>query len=1376
MTLEQLYTQLSDARYFQNGQLTLPAAAIDGEGGPIATLIRTWVGSELVITNITGGLQKDAAAIHAPGKLALLGVPAQQVSGISFSVVDSKGTPVADGTPALFIDYVLPAGWGLEKSFPVLAGTDLLQLSFSDTHFLLSSSPRPAGDFPGLTPGLTFYSGTLHTRSLLLEVVGSLLGGSTTLAAWGPVRILEGSVADLSALKPGVAIATAAQHIKPADFLDLPVWLLAETDLGAQGKLETAVKLASEVTIGDKPPIGISVDISDPGKLLVFEADIAHVVTYELQSLAAFLNGVPIGEELKQYVTKLSTIMTVKAIRLYFATGALSTSPAKAFDAVAIDVVNASDWDLLPGYLDIDTFQASFMVNGITSSPKVFTLVRSTAMLFEQTKVAVSASFPNPSFDAQLYDGSTIPLSQLFKKFYPAASGFPQLVCNQLTLSGQPGSKNYGLQVGLTGDWNINAGIRTIRLDEATLALTYDGTKDPATNGSLLAVATFEGGDDGHEIASFMVNWDIRKSFVLQGSFPDINLTELAKSIAGAASLYLPDGFPTLDLKNTTVTLSITRGSTNQVSGTTYDFSITSTVQINGVDVGLVFELEKSPDGWGVVAGAWTTNWTWSPAQQWPDTFGTICKDINFQKTGIIISSIRNPSVQLANPPSRLPSTIGQGLTFFTTIGFEGELQHALSKFFPGSSGISLYAYLANPIANSQLVATIGQSAGTQKYAFEGFTMTISPATASFELKAGVSFTFTEIAGPNKGKEVTLGFVAGGALNLEGEFSLFFVFKADEKYVNDNQQRMLQQHVRQRQALAKLGNGPGSPAPPARSKGWVDPLGLEGLTIHNFWGEVGVMAAGELFFGFGGNIEVGTQNVVNLEMDLVGGVLDGEIPELNAFVFKMDETDKDKAIFLTDIIKEFTTLDLTKVPVLNSIGFRKFDMALVLDPAGWKNPATGTNYPLGFYASGDVLFYGFEAVFDVEIYFNTGIKAYGYIDKALSLAGGVVKLSDVTGSKGPYGLIDTSAILATDNKPVLTLSGSLTVLGFTQSLYAYVSNGGFVFETATSLLDVFKAQMACSVKWAGGDFNFHGSVGGAINLDFHTGDLKVSGVTVVPAINIHMHLDMSVTLDINPGFKFAVKGSFAWGSLTLTVDVELQIKSWSDLKQALIDLFVKYPEKLFRDLLNDVSKWVDAVKQKLFEAASDAARVLKDVYKVLAKDAVDLLRAVGYGMGEIIKALVDVWGMLLRDAEKLVSDIASFCSVNQAYGLLARPTRYTARPDMDLLQGLAFAPGAQHLLLHYYLNQPVLARLAASDADMRARLQRLLDDSVAGRLQQGYFVEELITLFAVAAQKSDAEEAEALEPLREALRPWRRHRYTEFLEAMNTGNQIVGTL
>lgn len=1355
MTVDTLYNLITNKAWYTGTSLKLPSTTIDGNGS-IYTLINNWCGTILDISNITTPPQKINNTVVLSGYMSLLSVNKQQVNDITFSIIDKNGHPAIDGDPALFIDFPLPAGWLFPQSFPFLTATVFANLTFQTAHFLLCSYNKEAQkDIPALLPGLNFYAAALLTSDKLLKPVMGLLGAAQSISINGTIGILEGNINAPENLKPAINISSPVQQISLAGFLQLPVSLSCQTSADPLSKEFIAqLLLLSKVTIGTAPSIDISVDISNLGMLVVFDAGTQDFAQYTLEELISFLNNIPVADELKKYVKELARYVTLKGIRIYIATALINTNLPQALSAIAIDIGTTSEWNVLPGFFDLKEFDATFMVNNILTTPQVITVVNGDVIFVDNIELLLSASFPDPSFDAMLGDGTTLHLTQLFKKFYPAATGFPELICNELDVSGTPGESTYQVSAGFTGDWQINSGIREIKLVQAVLTLNYDKSENPATSGYINAIADFIPSGGSGNIDEFVVNWMIPGNFQLQGNFPDIDLTGLATAIVNEADLSLPADFPQLDLKNCIVIFSILNpAGGNLPTGTAYDFSLSADVTINDTMLGLVFEIQKSDAGWGCIAGIWTENWQWSPAEQWPAIFGKILKDISFSKTGLIVSSLSNPSVTLKNPPSPIPASIGKGMTFFTSIDFGGSALRVLHKFFPDASGISFYAYLASPLSNSQFIGQIGTPSVTQKYSFDGLQFIISPATESFSLQTGVSFSFTEIAGPNKGNIVNLDFIGGGTLNLEGEFDLYFVLKADDEKSNAKTIKYLQDY---------------SSAPPA-APGWHDPLGLQGITIEDFWGEVGLSLEGELFFGFGGNVSIGETNTVELEMDLVGGVLDGGIPELNAFVFKLIETDKTKEIQLTSLIQEFTTLDLSWIPVLNGISFKSFRLYVVLDPAGWMNPATHTIYQMGFYSSGDITFYGFEAVFDIAIYFNSGIRASGNINKPLSLADGLVKLSDAQGDIGPYGLIDTTAITGPNpDKPYLVISGSITILEISDTLYAYIKAGAFYIEMDLHLA-IFKEKLICSLQYSNTSFSFYGYIGGSIDLNLHTKAITEDGLTIIPALNIDIDLDMSCSLTINSGFTFHVQGSFAFGSLTLTVAFDLiNITSWNNLGQQLKDFFETYPKELFRDLIDksNVRKWVDALKQDLFHIGDELAKILFNFFGVSADLAAELLSELGWAEKDIENALESVWGKTKEEANKIIADIKKFCSVNNAYSLFNIPGRFTARPDIEILQNLSDASGAQEMLYRYYLSQHEINAICNTDTTIRNRLNRMLQDHLPGNEDATPAVEDMIVLLELIKKKGTGKLQHNIELLITQLRHYRNDTYSNFIKKM----------
>lgn len=1231
MNVDALFSTLTNPAYFQTGTLTLPSGAF-GEGG-FDTLASDWFPmNQLVITQIAAAPTKSGNTVVVSGQMNFLGVANQAVKTVVFFLVDGNGNPSDSGDPEVFIDFPLPVQsqfrlpWVFSTSFPKLAGSPLDQLTFLDSaSFLLSSAALTATQaatvagqgYPAVAAGLNFHSGSLITTTSLYADIQPLLGTAATLTVGGPITILSGSAQAPDTLVPGITISSSPPIAAPFLGADVVLQIVNPWDQTKITQLDPALLIAIVVQIKTGVPITLSADFANLGKVLVLEADVGDAVTYGLTELSSWLGNAPFGQVFSAYSFSLPDAVTVQNLRLYINLRMLSQDAGKSLSAVSITLgtVAGKSWEIVKDYFTVDGISVSFMLNNPLGTQDLITSVLGKVTL-DGVELEAFGSFPDTSFG--LSTSQPVDLTQVFSGLGVDVSGFPDLVLNNFYVEATPEDGPYSVSMDVSSDWRIDVGLRDIELTQAGLTLQYVKSDSPSISGQALAIATLVPKDGGGDlnVPEFEVNWNIPGKFVLQGTFPDISLSDLATAIAAAADLSLPSDFPDLQLTNSTLSLTVsdlTGG--NQLTGTTYDFLLETTVSL-GSQSGLTFvaQVLKSPTGTGFAAGIWTDDWQWSPAdfQPWNDIFGTILSGITFERSGLVVSSLDNAQIVFSGAPSDLPQTVKKGLTFFTEIGFGTSPLKTLVNFFGNQSGLQLYAYLADPLVNSQFIAKIGDSTTTNKYAFTGLEVIVSPASESFSLQAGVSFTFNDVGG----NQTTLTFIGGGTISLTGAFDLYFILKGDG------------------------GNPlPGSGQPPSTSPGWQNPLGISGLTINNFWGEIGVEVEGDLILGFGGDIIV---KDVELDLALVGG-FEADVPFIDVFQFGVSPDSPGSKVSITDLISSFTQLDLGWVPILSALELKEFFLAVVLDPNGWRNPVTQTLWLPGFYCSGDVTFYGFEAIFDIEIIFERGIKASGSINEPLVLGGGVFKLADASGTKGPTGMIDTLDLSGPGSNTYLQLSASLTLLAMTDTITATVTNDGWNFNWRSSDF-IFTDVVTCSLS--GGDFA--ASTSGDLSLDINTGSgVNLNGFEIIPSLDFTMGLSLNVTIDINPGFQFNVAGGFEFGGEDLTVSVGLDITSWSDLESALITYFEQNPEILFNDLITNPEKWAKALAAGAFTVATDVVQLLSQAFQVADHVAAQILDDIGMPGEQIINGLVQWWGVTEEVAEDILDGIEN-CSIAQA--------------------------------------------------------------------------------------------------------------------------------
>ena len=1134
--------------------LTVPS---DGYGEKnIADVLGTWVDTSLILNSVKSVPVVSNNLITISGTSSFLN-SSVQTSTIVVGVSSGDGVAAPTGTPFLIYEFPLPFvtgdQWAFSTSFPALKDSSLDEIEYQQSGFWLSSVKKAAAaKTPELKTGLNFqslYAVPATDYPKLKAVIGVCLGtGSLKLS--GNISILQGSINDLDTLVPGFDLVSETNSLAFGTVVTLPMTFSAECRLAKAGDpfpLNTAyplIALNSIIKINSLPDIGIKAELNGLGNLVTLISDLGGLQKVGLAALQKFLAGIDLTSSFSSLFS-IGNDVELKKIKLFIDLTLLEQKPTEALVAMSADVgtVAGKTWDIVTGYIELDTIDFSFMLNYPTTTPSLAVIVDGDFTFGENVKMVASAAFPEPSFG--LSSLTSFSLSKLITHFIPEVTHFPDVICKNLQITATPNKGPYSLNTAITSDWAITAGPVSIKLTEADIDLNYDsGT----TTGLLQASSSITPAGGGSAITT-NVQWNLPGDFTLSGNFPDINLTALAKDMAGVVDLSLPSGFPSIALTNADLMLVVNKG--NGASGSVYDFSLSANFDFDSTSLGVVFEVRKDAKAFGFVSGLWTTDWAWSPAKQWPEIFGSLLSGITFSHSGLVVSSIDNAEVDLKNAPVSIPKTVGKGMTFFSSIGFGSSVLKFLDIFFPNADGIQVYGLFADPLSNSKIVGKIGSPSSTSKYSFDGLQFTANFAALSFSLQTGVTFDFHQIAGANAGKEVTIDFVGGGTIALEPpSFLVYFALKAKSD-LSLVEQPLVDE-----------------PKPP-QGHGWVDPLGVEGLTIQNFWGEIGVKEDLPTF-GFGGDITIGPSGAdqILLELDIEVEVV-GEVPVVDVFIFNI-ATASGKEVSLVGLIKEFTSLDLGKVPILNGIAFKDFSLYLVNSPGGWTNPATQVHYPASFATSGDLYFYGLEAVFDISIIYTQGIDASGYVKQAIDLGNGLLKISDAKDDgKGPFGSINTTDL--TSGKPYLTLSGKIVLLDISDTFEASISASAFSFFMDLKN-PIYTEKLTC--QYSDGT-KFSGSV--AISV----------GIKCTPSFPIigKLHIDDSVTGSLSvaidgDSFKASVNGSFSWQGHSISlahIDISGSFSKFSELAAAIESYVVSKVEELFSDVLSDVENYIKAI-------------------------------------------------------------------------------------------------------------------------------------------------------------------------------------------------------
>jgi hypothetical protein len=710
-----------------------------------------------------------------------------------------------------------------------------------------------------------------------------------------------------------------------------------------------------------------------------------------------------------------------------------------------------------------------------------------------------------------------------------------------------------------------------------------------------------------------------------------------------------------------------------------YSFALAASASINRTDVGsAMFVVRKTPTKFAFLIGLVVTE-GWSPADVWPQ-FADIFRGLTFKDSGLLISTL--PAGEPVNLPTlkmpSLPATVAPGFTFFSTLELRAAILGPLALVFDEGVTLDLLAIVdtATP-ANSAFQAIFKGSSVNNGIAWTDIVVTMKPGAGTFSVKAGAVFTI-------QNEKLTLS--GEGTIALEPPAVTFSLL---------------------------IGN-------------WVHPFGIENLVVKQFGLQVGVKDEG-VTIGLLGAFVIGS-GARTFTLVIGGELIDFEVP--GALIFQLDSNDPLNPLMLTDVIAQFTELDLSSVPLLNAIGFKQLDFAVVDDPNGFT--IGDYHFPFGIGIAADISFYSWEAKFNLQVSWGKGIIASGSISEPISLAD-VLVISSADGTTGPSGSIDTSQVparterralaerrtrLAVDPaaaQPYFTLDGRLRFLGIDESIKASATGKTFDFEVSFGFLDVVTAQLACRLA---DDAHFAASAQIGFDLDVTLGPYSVGGIELIPRIHIDgpsAALAFGIQIDPSVIFQMALALRFSWGGLDFSVGFTLSAADiaheLTNLWSAMISWLEDNVAKLFEELLSDVTKWIAALGTIFKDLASDIAKVadaLANFFMTTALDAAAFLRDLGFAFMAIVDAIVDFFKLAYEEALQIVEEIWGDCALQNAqehaYNPAALDQRYTL-PDVAFQ--LTAVPGGQRLLLLFYRNADELAVLLGPHPYLREQLLAL---------------------------------------------------------------------
>lgn len=1171
---------------------------------------------------------------------------------ISFDLADA-------GLPSLLVqlpplDQPRPlAAWNLGNAFPVWSESRsvLTTLEFDTPAFWWSSIERTAGDgHPAVAPGLSFGAGLLR--------LDGVLGALTSLPGF-ELKDLHGAITG-PAIAPHMTLPAAPITPIPIPPLDLPFTFAAVSGPpNDDGKIqvppppvETWLQLASQVQIGNAPPIPIVLRFNGLGDTIALVADLREISQYAMAELQSFVGGAPISTMLDS-VLRIGDHVGLRDLRVVVGTDPLG------IDGIGLSVGTTQAITVVPGWVELPDVQVDFMVD-TPESPSVSALLVGTFDFLDDLAVTISASYPGMVFTGSTQPEPPLPLERIVQRFVPSVTQLPDIYLNQLYAAADFTQRRYAFQLVVSSEWKIPIGIARVELEQASLGLAYDGSTAAAASsgfsGEIAATAVLFA-DDGTEIARFFADWKLPgANFVLEGRFPEIDLTTLATTLTGGG---VPNaaGVPEIVLRDSLVRLRMgeAAGRELRLAGvTTYRFDLATTIDATGIGrATLAFQVRKGVDGATGFAAGLVVQPGWTPDQLWSG-LRDVMEVLTIKDAGLILSSIADEDFSLPDFDQfpYVPAAIRPGVTFFASVTLEGDVFSLLRDLFEHALELDLYAYIdPDKLTDSEIKVVLPGDAGKNAVSFTGLEIDLEPGAGELSIKAGARFSMF-------GEKLTL--VGIGTIVLGPPPTVGFSIAVSS---------------------------------------WVDPFGIKGLTIQTFGLGVTISSAG-LGVGVLGDFLIGSDPLTQFEFKVGGDVKDFEAPD--AFVCSL-ESASHRPLKVTDLVEQFTSLDLSEVPLLDGLAFVQLAFYVVADPSGWIAP-DGHLYPAGIGIDADLSLYDWELILKLEVGEKRGIMADGSLSKPIEIAD-LLKISDVEGTKGPRLKIDTSGLVGIPvdsrmeeirtrrHRPLpegvthavmpldpytlrpeardstyFAASGAVRVLGLYEAFAGSITTDGFAVEFHSELADIYRADFMAAFSTSSG-FSGHASGNFDFSLDFPDG-VTIDGWQLLPPVTVkgpNAWLSIDVVLKTTEA-RVALELVFNWGSFhfnpSFSLDASQVADMLADLWNHIVDWIRTHLKAFFDNLLADAAGFVEALANGFIWAGQTAVEIAQVLYHLFHVD--DLIAMAGYlvdatvfGYSEMVAALMEVLDVGFEAAVAALRAVGDICAVatNQSViysGALAR--------------------------------------------------------------------------------------------------------------------------
>ena len=1182
----------------------------------------------------------DGERIVFSGRMDILLGQTPALVDVAFDLADGGGDE-----PSLLVAFApldprqpdpIP-GWNLGDAIPLwdLLRSPIAELELDDPRFYVSSIARPASaDRPALPAGLSFNAGEVK-RSGILAPLGYLPGLRLTQLAGG---ITGGPAA------PHAQLSAAPVAAIPIQYLDLPITFSAiSTDPVESGQIQTPpppvatyLQLASQVHIGgpEVPPIPIELDFAGLGDVFTFQAQLEAISRYGIGEFSELVHDAPIGTYLQEYLP-LDTV-ALKRLDVMVSTAPLGIA------GIGLGLGTTRSLTVVPGYVEIPDVHVDFLVDDPVSDPSITAVLSGEFLFLETIPVRLGAVFPEMRFYGGLVTEPPLALATIVNAFVPSVRTVPDVWLDRLWVDADLKQRRYAFQLAVTSDWKIPIGIARFELQQASLALGYDANLASGFSGEVAATAVLFSERDV-EIARFFADWRLPGELLIEGTFPEIPLTDLARTLTGGA---VPNagGVPEITLRNSTVRFRMAEGASRELrltGTTTYRFTLATTIVAEKIgEADLFFEVRRGTDSaTGFVAGL-VLRPEWKPDALWGDLAG-VFDLLTVNDAGLVLSSIEDDSFSLPNlTAAYVPAQVKPGVTFFSALELTGDVFSPLRQLFDSDVELDLYAHIdPSRIADSEIVARLPGSDGKGAVSFTGLDIGMRPGRGEFSIAAGARFDIY-------GERLTL--EGSGRIMLEPPAATFAI----------------------------------------RVANWNRPFGIDGLDILTFGLSFTVSGVG-VSIGLLGDFLIGSDPAEQFRFAVGGQILNFEAP--SSLLFKLESAGP-RPLRVTDLVEQYTGLDVSDVPLLGGLAFLKLDFYVVSDPAGWQAP-DGHFYPQGIGIDADITLYDeWEIKLFLEVGSARGILSDGSISAPIAILDLLV-ISDAAGEKGPRVHIDTSGLppyevpvaarlaeqrmrrlrpppgatpvavginpytVVTAGDPEKTyfaFSGAVRLLGLHESFSGSATDGGFEVDFHAELADLFRASFMSSFSKSSG-FQGHAEGNFDFKLDFPDG-VKIDGWQVLPPVVVsgpQAFLSIDAVVSLSEA-HVALVLDFRWGTYRInpsfTLDARQVASLLADLWQRIVDWIHAHLKEFFRDLLESGERYASSIADGFIWAGQSALEVALALYHVfdvknMERMAQLLIQAERLDYDEMVAALMRVFDAGFDAAVAALRSAGEMCAV-----------------------------------------------------------------------------------------------------------------------------------